>query len=61
LVDFANVPSMLESSIDDDIVNIDCCVMNENVCHGREGADEEFSIFIPICLLVHMLSFPLTR
>ena len=45
LVDFANVTSMLESSTDDDIVNIECRKRNENVCHGQKGIDEDFFYF----------------
>jgi len=45
LVDFANVANILESSCDDEIVNIDFCEAKENVCHGQEDSEEEFFYF----------------
>jgi len=45
LINFASVVSIMESSGTDGIVHIECCEDNENVCHGREGFDEDFFYF----------------
>ena len=45
LVEFANVASILESSTNGEIVNIDFCEANENVCHDREGSEKVFFFY----------------
>jgi len=45
LVNFAKSATILDNYRADDIVNIECCESNKNVCHGREGFSDDFFYF----------------